>query len=150
MQRCLDMTNLVLTRRLRPCHGYRQGNRNDDEHLHSGLLGHTLIKSKGEARRYAKLLPYLLRVLHHGRSTRVFEDQVPLSLVLKEKDLLLTFWAVGVGNGFDEPSSLLIVKSNVSVDGFRKAYTNPLAAGDLRKGIDNLLRERLKEDRPRA
>src|SRR5579859_1076189 len=108
------------------------------------------MKSKGEARLYAKLPPYRLGVLHHCRSTRVFKDQVPLSLVLEEKDLLLTFWAFGIDHALDEPSSLLAVKPNMSVDGLRKTYTNLLAAGYLRKGIDNLLRERLKEDRPRA
>src|ERR1019366_2526777 len=111
--------------------------------------GATIVQKNGKEKP-SQRLRLLLRRLGASQgngSTRVFEQQIALPLVLKEKDPLLAFRAFRIGDSFDEECSPLIVKPGIAVDGLRHSNPNPLSASHLREGIDHLLRERLEDDR---
>src|ERR1035438_8487998 len=104
-------------------------------------------RGKDKPSQRLRLLLRRLGVPQGNGSTRVFEQQIALPLVLKEKDSLFAFRVFGIGDSFDEECSPLIVKPGIAVDGLRHSNPNPLSASHLREGIDYLLRERLEEDR---
>src|ERR1700691_4503005 len=149
VQRGFNMTDLALTGGLRPRRGNRKSKGNRHERFHSCLQGRNICLKNGKEKpsQRPRLLLRRLGVPQGNGSTRVFEQQIALPLVLEEKDSLFAFRAFRIGDSFDEECSPLIVKPRIAIDGLRHSNPNPLAASHLREGIDHLLRKRLEEDR---
>src|SRR5215469_6258460 len=93
-----------------------------------------------------QLLFCRLGMLHGTWSTRVFEDKRAFSRVLEEKYPLLTFRALRIRHPLDQKCPLLIIEPDVAVHGLGKSHSYARTTGDLRKGIDHLLRKRLEEN----
>src|ERR1700693_6362174 len=140
------MADLALAGGLRARRRNRKSKGNWRERFYHALLGRNGCQKNGKEKPSQRptLLLRRLGVPQGNGSTRVFEQQIALPLVLKEKDPLLAFRAFRIGDSCDEKSPPLIVKPRIAVDGLRHSNPNPLAASHLRKGINHLLRERLE------
>src|SRR6266567_2878573 len=122
-----------------------------------GIMGNILIaasqgrKTQGRSRTQGfEPLPLRLGAFQGKRNTRVFERQVTLSPILKEKDPLLALRALWIREPFDEECPPLVIEPDIAVDGLRHPHPDSQAASSSRKSVDHFLRERLEEHRPRA
>src|ERR1700722_1262179 len=77
---------------------------------------------------------------------RIFEDQLPVSLVLEDEDRLFSVFSVRILDLLNQERSLFAIKSNVPINCLRKPYRNALTAGLLREGVHNFLRKSMEEN----